>query len=327
MSMNLYSVNLGGSGGGGSTSPGGADTSVQFNNGGSFGGFGSWDGTRFLLPGLLYLQETGGTGTVRLKAADFAADYTITFPDQAPASDTYLHHVAAGLYEWAAISGGAVAWGDITGTLADQTDLATALAAKAPLDSPAFTTSARFSYATATTVPYLDANKDLISSAVTPTELGLLSGKTSLMSGSGTVVDLDNPVYNGTTGAALKKLTGYAVSTAYGANNTYLAVGAGYGVKIAGVDIWEIASSGAMYVSKSSGANILWATDGAGDIGAVAGTRPNNLYVKTNARVGGNLGVGNSASASTLGTVVKKIEIFNASGTSLGFLPVYDAIT
>jgi hypothetical protein len=39
--------------------------------------------------------------------------------------------------------------------------------------------STRLSYATATTVPYLDANKDLTSSAVTPTELGYLSGVTS----------------------------------------------------------------------------------------------------------------------------------------------------
>src|ERR1035437_4901644 len=31
---------------------------------------------------------------------------------------------------WIAAEGGAVAWGDITGTLADQTDLGTALAAK-----------------------------------------------------------------------------------------------------------------------------------------------------------------------------------------------------
>lgn len=39
------------------------------------------------------------------------------------------------------------------------------------------------------------------------------------------------------------------------------------------------------------------------------------------------LGVGNSATANTLGTVTRKIEVFDASGASLGFLPVYDAIT
>lgn len=39
------------------------------------------------------------------------------------------------------------------------------------------------------------------------------------------------------------------------------------------------------------------------------------------------LGVGNSAAATTPGTVTRKIEVFDASGASLGFVPVYDAIT
>lgn len=39
------------------------------------------------------------------------------------------------------------------------------------------------------------------------------------------------------------------------------------------------------------------------------------------------LGVGNSAAATTPGNVVKKIEVFDASGNSLGFLAVYDGIT
>lgn len=39
------------------------------------------------------------------------------------------------------------------------------------------------------------------------------------------------------------------------------------------------------------------------------------------------LGVGNSATGTSLGSVVKKIEIFDEDGNSLGYLPVYDAIT
>jgi len=39
------------------------------------------------------------------------------------------------------------------------------------------------------------------------------------------------------------------------------------------------------------------------------------------------LGVGNSANATTPGTVTKKIEIFDVAGASLGFIAVYDAIT
>lgn len=41
----------------------------------------------------------------------------------------------------------------------------------------------------------------------------------------------------------------------------------------------------------------------------------------------GGLGVGNSVAATTPGTVVKKMEIFDGSGVSLGFIPIYDAIT
>lgn len=47
--------------------------------------------------------------------------------------------------------------------------------------------------ATASTVPYLDANKRIVSSAVTPTELGLLSGRTAL----GNVYTNTNNAYTG----------------------------------------------------------------------------------------------------------------------------------
>jgi hypothetical protein len=39
------------------------------------------------------------------------------------------------------------------------------------------------------------------------------------------------------------------------------------------------------------------------------------------------IGVGNSASASALGTLSKKMEVFDASGNSLGFVPIYTTIT
>lgn len=75
----------------------------------------------------------------------------------------------------------------------------TQFTAKAPLASPAFTTSARFSYATATTVPYLDASKDLVSSAVTPTELGYVSGVTSaLQTQIDAKVGAASPTFSGT---------------------------------------------------------------------------------------------------------------------------------
>lgn len=55
-----------------------------------------------------------------------------------------------------------------------------AFTSKAPLDSPVFTTQITASYATASTVPYLDASKHLVSSAVTPTTLGFLDATSSI---------------------------------------------------------------------------------------------------------------------------------------------------
>jgi parallel beta-helix repeat protein len=44
-------------------------------------------------------------------------------------------------------------------------------------------------------------------------------------------------------------------------------------------------------------------------------------------RVGGSIGVGNSVAATTPGSVVQKIEVFDSFGASLGFIPVYSTIT
>ena len=43
---------------------------------------------------------------------------------------------------------------------------------------------------------------------------------------------------------------------------------------------------GAFYMAKSSGANLLWTTDGGGRIGGSASTRPNEIYVKTSMNYG-----------------------------------------
>lgn len=82
-------------------------------------------------------------------------------------------------------------------------------------------------------------------------------------------------------------------------------------------------------------ARLVVNADGKMDWGSGAGAADTNLYrtaaniLKTDdmlvATVG--IGVGNSATANTLGTVTRKIEVFSASGVSIGFLPVYDAIT
>lgn len=97
---------------------------------------GSGGGTPISLP--LSLAD-GGTGE---SLADPGADRILFWDDSAGAvtwltvgtnltiTDTTLDASGAG----------GAAWGSITGTLSDQTDLQTALDAKAPLDSPTFTT-------------------------------------------------------------------------------------------------------------------------------------------------------------------------------------------
>jgi hypothetical protein len=80
-----------------------------------------------------------------------------------------------------------------------------------------------------------------------------------------------------------------------------------------------------------------WRLDTSGmlNLGPGNATRDTNLYragvgtlkTDTSLRVGGSLGVGNSLAATTPGAVVRKVELFDAAGVSLGFLPVYNSIT
>jgi hypothetical protein len=51
--------------------------------------------------------------------------------------------------------------------------------------------------------------------------------------------------------------------------------------------------TGTVTFLKTSGAHLLWNTDGAGDIGASGATRPNNVYVKNNGVIGNGLTVAN----------------------------------
>ncbi|MEU5779676.1 right-handed parallel beta-helix repeat-containing protein [Micromonospora lupini] len=57
--------------------------------------------------------------------------------------------------------------------------------------------------------------------------------------------------------------------------------------------------------------------------------RSGPAQIKTNAKfiAAGGIGVGNSAPAGSVGSVVRKIEVFSATGASLGWIPVYNSIT
>jgi hypothetical protein len=68
---------------------------------------------------------------------------------------------------------------------------------------------------------------------------------------------------------------------------------------------------------------------------AFSSARDTNLYrsntatLKTDGKLitATGLGVGNAVAATTPGAVVRKMEVFDAAGTSLGFVPIYSTIT
>lgn len=118
---------------GGSGSPGGSTTQLQYNNAGAFGGISgaTTDGTAVI-------YTTGNLKGTDIKASTSAGLEILSN------NGTVVSLHGAG--------GGA---------------------------NNTFYGTIKADYATATTVPYLDASKNLISSAVTPTELGYVSGVTS----------------------------------------------------------------------------------------------------------------------------------------------------
>jgi hypothetical protein len=276
--------------------------------------------------------------------------------------------------------------------------LQTQINAKAPSASPTFTGTTTFSSLTATTVPYLDGSKVLTSSAVTPTELGYVSGVTSAIQtqisakassatptftgaatmGSASGADL---IWSTSGGGNIGVATGQASGTdrrpnniftkgtviagnvlnntpPYGLNNGALAGIIGAGNNTANVsavigassvfnsvaqgflgyakdggfanvpgfvnlntsstdldvyfsvmhlgsarnDYLKFGSDGTLTMMKSSGANLLWNTDGAGNIGAAGTSRPDNLYLKSAANVGTTLTMGASSGANMLWT-------------------------
>lgn len=119
--------------GGGSGSPGGSTTQLQYNNAGAFGGISG--------------ATTNGTAV------------------------TYTTGNLIGADVKASGSGGL--------TLKSNNGTTTSLHGAGGGANNTFYGDVKLDYATATTVPYIDASKNLISSAVTPTELGYLSGVTS----------------------------------------------------------------------------------------------------------------------------------------------------
>lgn len=156
------------------------------------------------------------------------------------------------------------------------------LSAYAPLDSPTFTTKTTHSYSTASRVPYFNVSKELVSSSVTDTELGYVSGVTSAIqtqlaakvAGAGTVVDNNFALFNGTGGASLKQF-GLGMYTGYGTGDPALTATGSITMRINSIDRCYFTTGGVQVVGAS---NLTWATNGGGDIGANSGNRPRFIY-------------------------------------------------
>lgn len=119
-------------------------------------------------------------------------------------------------------------------------------------------------------------------------------------------------------------------------NQGNAAVTNAYGVKVDAQSGAATLNIGASFGGGTQGNVWLNSDVASGAGGIVAGTtRDLNLYRraanewKTDDKLIAALGigVGNSAAATTPGSVVKKAEVFDGSGASLGFVPIYDAIT
>jgi len=116
---------------------------------------------------------------------------------------------------------------------------------------------------------------------------------------------------------------GTKIGLAYGGTNADLS-GTGGTSQV----LKQVTAGAAVTVGQLSVADLSTAKTGTGSIVlATAPTFPTTIAVTGKILGTAGIGVGNSATAATPGTVVKKIEVFDASGASLGFIAVYDAIT
>ncbi len=115
---------------------------------------------------------------------------------------------------------------------------------------------------------------------------------------------------------------GGSVNAAWGTYGSYttpaIAIGdAGYGFYVSSGHL-RLKTGNSFFVRKGDDSTDVFQVDAANG----------NLSAAGNLRLSGNLGVGNSAAATVaVGALANKIEIFNAAGVSLGFLPVYASIT
>ncbi len=190
------------------------------------------------------------------------------------------------------------------------------------LETPAnFKGATTFTALTATTVPYLNGSKVLTSSAVTPTELGYLSGVTSaIQTQLGTKAPLASPTFTGTVTAPTIDVTtiSHTGGTDIKGTNTNDAAAAG--------DVGEYVTATATNVNAA-------ATTEYGDITSISLTAGDwdvscNVYLFANgatfsglANIGISTTSGNSSAGLTVGDNL--IYIATASSTNPGAIANY----
>lgn len=121
--------------------------------------------------------------------------------------------------------------------------------------------SATFNQLTATTVPYLDGSKVLTSSAVTPTELGYVSGVTSALQ---TQLDAKLDDFSSTTDNALVRTNGTSGAAVQDSGITIDDTDVMSGVTQLNVD--NLRLDGNTIISTDTNGNITLTPDGTGDV-------------------------------------------------------------
>lgn len=143
----------------------------------------------------LIINKSTGTATIQTSGGG-----ALTIVSAGLQKEFHLRAAGSAAGTWDILEGGGSggAWGGITGTLSDQTDLQSALDLKAPLASPTFTGTIGTPL-TASRSLLTDGSGNLSASSVTSTELGYLSGVTSaIQTQFGTKAPAASPTFSGT---------------------------------------------------------------------------------------------------------------------------------
>jgi hypothetical protein len=196
---------------------------------------------------------------------------------------------------WTAAGGGGGTWGSITGTLASQTDLDTALGLKAPLLSPSFTTPA-LGVATATSLA-IGAGSAITSSGAGG-NLGTGAFNPLVTPGGSTtqVQFNDTGTFAGSAFLTLNKVNGDVVMSGGSLSLGSLISGGG------SLGVWDSATEDYKYLGVSSG---LWNFTGANGISAAklastgVITGASSITLGTNGGTGGGVVLKGSTSGSS----------------------------